>query len=178
MSRIDWAMLDVLADLGPLLPGQRQHPVQIVAHDRGLGRHRAHRAQLLQLGPGLVAGLLGELGLLDPRLELGGLVLAVLELAQLLLDRLHLLVQVVLALGLLHLPLDAGADALLDLEDRDLALHEAVEPLQALGQAAGLEQLLLVGDLQATGAPPRCRRAWPGRRSATARPGPRAAPSC
>ena len=81
-------------------------------------------------------------------LELGRLVLAVLELAQLLLDRLHLLVEVVLALRLLHLPLDAGADALFHLQDGDLALHEAVEPLQALGQAAGLEQLLLVGDLQ------------------------------
>ena len=140
--------LDVLPDLGALLPGDGQHPVQIVAHHGRLGRHRAHGPELLQLGHRLVAGFLAELGLLDPILELGRLVLAVLELAQLLLDRLHLLVEIVLALGLLHLPLDARADALLDLENADLALHEAVEPLQPLAQGRRLEQILLVGDLQ------------------------------
>ena len=91
---------------------------------------------------------LREPGLADPLLELGDLVAAVLELAELLLDRLHLLVQVVLALGLLHLALDPRADPLLDLEDADLALHEAVQALQALGQRVGLEQLLLVRDLE------------------------------
>ncbi len=136
------------ADLGALLPGQREQPVQIVPDDRGLGRHRAHRAELLELALGLVARLLRELRLLDALLELAQLVLALLELAQLLLDRLHLLVQVVLALGLLHLALDPRADALLDLEDRDLALHEAVEPLQPLAQRADLQELLLVGDLE------------------------------
>jgi hypothetical protein len=67
-------------------------------------------AQLLQLGLGLVAGFLGQLGLLDALFELGDLVAAVLAVAQLLLDRLHLLVQIVLALRLLHLALDAAAD--------------------------------------------------------------------
>src|SRR2546429_3624306 len=38
--------------------------------------------------------------------------------ADLFLDRLHLLVEKKLALGLLHLPLDATADALLDLQHR------------------------------------------------------------
>jgi hypothetical protein len=59
--------------------------------------------------------------LLDLLFELGDLVLAVLALAELLLDRLHLLVEVVLALRLLHLALDARADALLDLQHADLA---------------------------------------------------------
>ena len=81
----------------------------------------AHLAQLLQLGLRLLAGLLGELGLLDALLELGSLVAAVLAVAELLLDRLHLLVEIVLALRLLHLALDARADALLDLQDGDLA---------------------------------------------------------
>ena len=81
---------------------------------------------------GLVAGFLRELGLLDALLELGELVAAVLALAELLLDRLQLLVQIVLALRLLHLPLDAVADALLDLQDADLAFHEAEDLLQPL----------------------------------------------
>ena len=62
----------------------------------------------------LLARLLRELGFLDLVLYLSELVATVLV-AQLLLDRLHLLVEKILALGLLHLPLDAGADALLDL---------------------------------------------------------------
>ena len=95
---------------------------------------------------GLLARLLRELGLLDLVFELGELVLAVLV-AELLLDRLHLLVEVVLALRLLHLPLDARADALLDLQHRDFALHQAEHLLQPLGDRRRLQDLLLVGNL-------------------------------
>ena len=94
----------------------------------------------------LLARFLRELGLLDLVFQLGELVATVLV-AELLLDRLHLLVEVVLALGLLHLPLDAGADALFHLQDRDLALHQAEHLLQALGDGPGLEDALLVRDL-------------------------------
>ena len=142
----------VLLDLRALAPRDAEQPVEVVAHDGRLGRHRRHLAQLLQLGRRLVAGLLGELGLLDPLLELGQLVLAVLAVAQLLLDRLHLLVEVVLALGLLHLPLDARADALLHLQHGDLALHQAEHLLQPLRDRRGLQDVLLVGDLDARGA--------------------------
>ena len=79
-------------------------------------------------------------------LELGQLVAALLV-AELLLDRLHLLVEVVLALRLLHLALDARADALLDLQHGDLALHQAEHLLEALGDGRDLEDRLLVGDL-------------------------------
>ena len=103
--------------------------------------------QLLQLGLRLLAGLLGELGLLDALLDLGGLVAAVLAFAELLLDRLHLLVEVVLALGLLHLALDARADALLDLQDRDLGFHEAHRLFEALAHGERGQHLLLLGDL-------------------------------
>ena len=94
----------------------------------------------------LLAGFLRELGLLDLLLELGQLV-ATFVVAELLLDRLHLLVEVVLALRLLHLTLDAGADPLLDLENGDFALHHAEHLLQALGDGRDLEDRLLVGDL-------------------------------
>ena len=140
--------LDVLLDLGALLPRDAEHPLQVVANDRGLGRHRAHGPELLQLAHGLLPRLLAERGLLDPLFELAGFVAAVLGLAQLLLDRLELLVQVVLALGLLHLPLDPAADALLHLQDADLRLHVGVDPLQPLADPGDLEQFLLVGDLQ------------------------------
>src|SRR5690606_6773083 len=72
------------------------------------------------------------------------LVRAVIQLTQFLLDGLHLLVEVVLALALLHLRLDAAADALLDLLDVDLAVHQADQQLQALADLEGFQQLLLV----------------------------------
>ncbi len=137
---------EVLLDFALLVPRDRQQPVEIVAHDRGFRRHRRHLAELLELVRRLLARLLGELGLLDLVLELGELVAALLV-AELLLDRLHLLVEVVFALGLLHLALDAGADALLDLQHRDLALHQAQHLLQPLAHRGGLEDALLVGDL-------------------------------
>ncbi len=67
--------------------------------------------------------------------------------AEFLLDRLHLLVEIILALGLLHLALDARADALLDLQHRDLALHQAQHLLEARGHGQRLQDALAIGDL-------------------------------
>ena len=140
---------DVVADLGALLPGDGEHPVEVVAHHRRLGAHRRHAAELLEFLQRLLARFLRQLGGLDPRLELGGFVLAVLALAEFLLDRLELLVQVVLALRLLHLPLHAVADALLHLQHADLALHMGEDTLEPRGDGGRLQQLLLLGDLEA-----------------------------
>ena len=130
-----------------LAPRDRQQPVEVVAHHRGFGRHRAHVAQLLQLRIGLGPRFLGQLGLLDALFELHQLVALIVLLAQLALDRLHLFVEIILALGLLHLALHARADLLLDLQDGDFALHQAVDLLQPLGDVEQLQELLLVGDL-------------------------------
>ncbi len=83
---------------------------------------------------------------LDLLLELGDVV-ALVGVAQFLLNGLHLLIQVVLALRLLHLALDAAADLLLDLQHRDLALHQRIDTLEPLGDDRALEHFLLVGDL-------------------------------
>src|SRR6476646_4837356 len=143
----DLRLVEVALDLVLDAPRDRQQPVEVVAHDRGLGRHRAHLAELLQLAERLFLGFLRELGLLDLLLDLGEVVAAFLAVAKLLLDRLHLLVQVVLALRLLHLTLDAAPDLLLDLEHRDLALHQREHALEPLGDRGDLEYLLLLGDL-------------------------------
>ncbi len=138
--------LEVLLDLAFLVPRDREQPVEIIAHDRRLGRHRRHLAQLLELVGRFFARLLRELGLLDLVLDLGELVLAFLV-TELLLDRLHLLIEVVLALGLLHLPLYARANAFLDLQHRDFALHQAEHLFQPLGNRRRLQDHLLVGNL-------------------------------
>ncbi|MDC4224724.1 MAG: hypothetical protein MPW15_10975 [Candidatus Manganitrophus sp.] len=56
---------------GRLVPRKLHDPVEVVAHDRGRFRgHRAasSRAQLLDLGRGLLAGFFRELGLRHRRL--------------------------------------------------------------------------------------------------------------
>ena len=138
---------DVLLDLGLLAPGERQHPVEVVAHDGGFGRHRRHLAQLLQFGLRLFARFLAELRLLDALFELVHLVAAFFAFAEFLLDRLELLVQIIFALRLLHLALHAAADLALDLQHADLGLDEGEHAFQPLDRVQRLQQLLAVGNL-------------------------------
>jgi len=79
------------------------------------------------------------------------LVLEFVLLAELFLDRAHLLVEVVLLGRFLHLLLDARADALLDLENFQLRAHVAENLLEPLGRVGRFEQRLLVFELM-----PRC----------------------
>ncbi|EGE55682.1 hypothetical protein RHECNPAF_890098 [Rhizobium etli CNPAF512] len=142
-----FGIVEIGLDLRLLAPRNAEQPVQIVAHDGGFGRHRAHLTQLLQLRIGLFTGLLGQFGLGDALFQFAHLVAAFLAVAELLLDRLHLLIEVIFALGLFHLALDARADALFDLQDRDLAFHEAESLFETLLDAGGFQHLLLLGDL-------------------------------
>ncbi len=135
---------EVLALPGLLGPRHGDEPVQVVARHGGLGRHRGHRFQALQLLEGLLLGVLRHPGLLDLLAQLLDLVEAIVLPAQLLLDRLHLLVEVVLLLGLLHLLLDAALDPLVDLELVDLALEDRAEAGQALLGREDLQDVLLV----------------------------------
>ena len=139
----------ILPDARAGAPRDRQEPVEVVAHHRRLGAHRAHRLQFLDLGLGLLARFFRELGLGDALLQLGHLVLALLAVAQLALDRLHLLVQVIFALRALHLRLDAGLDLLLDLQDRHLALHVAIDLLEPLLDRERFQKLLLLAHVDA-----------------------------
>jgi hypothetical protein len=75
----------------------------------------------------------------DLLLELGELVGRVVHLAELVLNGLHLLIQVVLALALLHLLLDAAADAFLDLQHVDLALDQHDHVLEPFAHVDHLE---------------------------------------
>src|ERR1700722_6621433 len=128
---------EVLLDLRSLLPRDRQQPIKIIADDRGFSRHGRHLPEFLDLGERLLPRFLGESRRLDTLLELGHFVLAVLV-AKLLLDRLHLFVEIIFPLSLLHLPLDARPDALLNLEHRNLAFHQRETLLEALRNRAHL----------------------------------------
>src|SRR6202161_1507200 len=134
----------ILLDLRPLLPRNRQQPIKIVAYDRSFSRHRRHLPEFLDLGERLLSRFLRESRRLDTLLELRHSIRAVLV-AKLLLDRLHLFVEIIFPLSLLHLPLDSRPDALLNLEHRNLALHRRETLLEALCNGAHLKDRLLVG---------------------------------
>lgn len=95
----------------------------------------------------LFAGFLGHLGKHDLLLELFQ-IRALFAFAQFLLDRLDLLVQVILALRLFHLALDATTDALFDLKDVEFAFQLAEQVLVALGHVENFQDDLLLLQLQ------------------------------
>ena len=112
-------------------------------------RHRRHLAELLHLRFGLGLGFLRQLGVLDAVFEFGDVFAAFVAVAQLALDRLHLLVQIILALRLLHLTLHAIADLPLDLQHADLAFDQRQDLLKPLRHVGEFEQRLLVRNLHA-----------------------------
>jgi hypothetical protein len=138
---------DVELVLGPFLPRDGDEPVDVVAADGRLGGHGRHHPQFLDLLLRLLVRLLAHPALLDLLLELVELGASLLAVPQLLLDRPHLLVQVELALVLLHLLLDAAPDPPLDLEDLDLGLHQQQQLLEPLRVGLELQHRLLLGDL-------------------------------
>ena len=134
--------LDVEPLVGALAPRQRQQPVEVGA-DRGrLGVVAAGRGEPVDLALGLLAGLLGELGLGDAGAVALDLVLVV-DVAQLLADGVELAPQQELALRLLHALGDVVADAAaeLDLAQRLAGPGEGL--LEPLLDVDGLEQLEL-----------------------------------
>ena len=127
-----------------LLPGHRHEPVDVVARDGRLGGHVRHRLEPLELGERLLLRVLRHPGLLDLGPQLLDLVGLVVLPAELLVDRLDLLVEVVLLLGPLHLLLDLVVDPAIDVDLLDLDLEQVLELLEALERVHGLEERLLL----------------------------------
>ena len=125
-----------------------------------LGRRGRELLQPRELAVGLLAHELGQLELRELLAQLLHLGLGRVALAELLLDRLQLLAQVVLALGLVHLGLDLRVDPRADLDDLELAREDLGEPVQAAGDVVLLQQrlALLAGDPQRAGDQVRERR--------------------
>src|SRR5207248_11703885 len=81
----------VEAVLGHLAPGHVEDPVEVGADHPVLGRLGREPLEALELALGLLAYLIRELGRLDPLAQLLGLCGLLVNLAELLLDRLQLL---------------------------------------------------------------------------------------
>ena len=95
---------------------------------------------------GLLLDVLRHPRLFDLLLQILGLVALVVLAAQFLLDRLHLLVEVVLLLRLLHLLLDARLDAAIDLELVDFSFENAGDAVEAFERGDDFEEVLLFVD--------------------------------
>ena len=114
-----------------LAPGENGQPVEIGANDRVFGRARVHAGQPLELAFRLGLHLARRVGVLDPFPQLADLGVFVLAFAQLVLDRLQLLAEEMVALGLGQLAADLLLDLGRKLEDRELprqVLAQALEP--------------------------------------------------
>ena len=144
---------DVEVVLGLLRPGQVDQPLEVGADHAVLGGDRGQLLQAGELALGRLLRLLGQPGLLDPLAQLVDLRLLLVLLPQLLLDRLQLLAQEVLALALVDLGLDLRLDLRAELDHLELAGEDLRETPQPLGHVDGLEQLLLLlgGDAQRAG---------------------------
>ena len=68
----------------------------------------------------------------------------VIHLAELFLNRLHLLVEIVLALAFFHLLLDPPADAFLDLKKINLRIHQGLKVFQSYLHISDLQNALLL----------------------------------
>ena len=131
--------------LALLRPGQRDQPVEVGADHHLLGRPRRDGPQPLQLAVRDFAHRRGHAGLLDLLLQALQLGVGLVVRPQLLLDRLELLAQDVLALALLELVLHLLLDLRAHLEDFDLPADVRRQLAQALLDRQRLEQLLLAG---------------------------------
>ena len=96
--------------LARLRPRQVGDPLQVAADHPVLGRLRRQALEALELALGGRLDVLWQPRLLKALAELLGLGLLLVHLAQLLLDRLELLAQEVLALAPVHLGLHLGLD--------------------------------------------------------------------
>ena len=128
--------------LGALLPRHGQQPVEIVARNRGLGRHGRHGFQFLQFLQGLVFDFFRHAGGFDLLLQF--VEFALFAAAQFFLDGLDLLVEVILFLRLLHLALHARLDGAVDVQLFDFDVEHVGDAGQALGGIENLQQFLLL----------------------------------
>ena len=101
-------------------PRHGEHPINIVAAHIRFGAHRRHFLETRHFFVDLLPGFFRKLGLFDLFAHFSHLVRAVT--AELCLNSLHLLIEIIFALGLLHLALHTPADFLLDLQHRGFAV--------------------------------------------------------
>ncbi len=137
------ARLDgIEAIFGRRPPGHLEQPVEVRARHLVVGRRAADAGQPVQLACRDLVDVLGQVtrgDLFAQQLDLVGLALA-----ELVLDRLELLPQVVLPLRVRHLLLRLRLDAPLHLEERDFARERSRDHFELGDEGVDLEHGLLL----------------------------------
>ena len=141
-------LTQVFFDLAAGVPRNLHHPLNVAAYNGRFSRHWRHHFQLLQFCFGLLFRLFRHLRRVDLTLQRFVFVRRVVHLAELFLNRFHLLIQIVLTLRFLHLLFDAVANALLDLQQIDFRLHHRHQVFQTFVNVGHFQHGLLVSQLQ------------------------------
>ena len=126
-------------------PGEDGQPLDVVAGDGIIGGHGRHAGEAAEFLERFFFYFVGHSGGFDFLLEFVGIALALVLLTQFFLDGLHLLAQVVFALGLLHAVLDFGLDLVAQLLDFEFLGEVLIDFSQAHADVARLQCFLLIG---------------------------------
>ena len=138
---------NIFADTGFFLPRQLKQSIDVVAHDGRFRRHRRHHFQFFQFRQTFFFSLFAHACFFDfcfQRVQLAAFVFF----AQFFLNRFHLLIQVILALGFFHLTFHAATDAFLDLHDVEFGFQLSQQKFQTLNNAGGLQHILTLLQFQ------------------------------
>ncbi len=135
---------DVDLDTRRLLPRQHRQPLDVVAGEAVVGSHGRHARQAAKLLQRFFLHVVGHARGFDLLAQLFGIARGLVLLAQFLLDGLHLLAQVVLALRLLHPVLHFALDLVAQLLDLQLLGQVLVDLLQPHVHIGRLQHILLV----------------------------------
>ena len=129
---------------GSLRPRQHRKPFNVVARNRIVRRHRRHARKPPQFFQRFFLYFVRHSRRFDLLPQFFRVPRAFILLTQFFLDGLHLLAQVVFALGLLYPVLHFGLDLVAQLLDFQLFRQMLVDLLQTHANVGGLERVLLV----------------------------------
>ncbi len=141
-------LTQVFFDLATRIPRHLHHPVDVAAHHGRFRRHRRHHFQLLQFRFRFLFRLFRHFRRVDLTLQRFVFVRRVVHLAKFFLNRFHLLVQIVLALGFLHLLFHAVANAFLNLQQIDFRFHHRHQIFQTFVNVGHLQYGLFIRQFQ------------------------------
>ncbi len=135
---------DIDVDARRFLPRQHRQPLDVVAGQAVIGGHRRHASQAAEFLQRLFLHVVGHAGRFDLLPQLFGIARGFVLLAQFLLDGLHLLAQVVLALRLLYAVLHFALNLVAQLLNFQLLRQVLVDLLQPHLDVGRLQHVLLV----------------------------------
>ena len=141
-------LTQVFFDLAARIPRYLYHPVDITTHYGRFCRHRRHHFQLLQLCFRFLFCFFRHLRRVDFALQGFVFVRRVVHFTEFFLNSFHLLVQIVLTLGFLHLLFNAVANAFLNLQQIDFRFHHCHQIFQTFVNVGHLQNGLFVSQFQ------------------------------